>query len=259
MSLCCLDVEVCADGRTVLARVQATLQPRRLTAILGPNGAGKSTLLSLLTGQRRPRAGRVLLDKLPLHQCAAAELALRRAVMLQDSAVAFDFLAREVVELGRYPHRRHPSQDERLIVRQAMEATSVAHLAERNVNTLSGGERARVQLARALAQVWEEGPGGGARWLLLDEPTAALDLSHQHQMMRLMRQWVGRQAVGVVAVLHDVNLALRYADDVLLLGADGCHFGATRDILTARQIESVWGVACQPVCGDDGVAQYLFA
>ena len=259
MSLCCMDVGVSADGKNVLAQVSADIRPGRFTAILGPNGVGKSTLLSLLTGQRAPLGGQLLLDGRPLRQIPAAELALRRAVMLQESAVAFDFLAREVVELGRFPHRLRPSRGEAGIVASALDATHVAHLAGRNVNTLSGGEKARVQLARALAQVWDAPASGADRWLLLDEPTAALDLAHQHQMMRLVRRWVDTQDVGVVAVLHDVNLALRYADDVLVLGASAPRFGATLDVLDARLIHAVWGVACQPVHSDDGIPQYLFA
>ena len=199
------------------------------------------------------------LDGKALGQTPAATLAQRRAVMLQESAVAFDFLAREVVELGRFPHRRNPTPQEDAIVAQAMQATHVGHLAQRNVNTLSGGEKARVQLARSLAQIWEPRPDGADRWLLLDEPTAALDLAHQHQMMRLMRQWAHTQSTGVVAVLHDVNLALRYADDVLVLGVGACHSGSACDVLTPGLIDTIWGVQCQPVRGEDGVAQYLFA
>ena len=259
MSLRCVDVGVSADGRKVLAQVNLDIFPGRFTAILGPNGAGKSTLLSVLTGQRQPLGGQVLLDGKALGQTRAATLAQRRAVMLQESAVAFDFLAREVVELGRFPHRRNPTPQEDAIVAQAMQATHVGHLAQRNVNTLSGGEKARVQLARSLAQIWEPRPDGADRWLFLDEPTAALDLAHQHQMMRLMRQWAHTQSTGVVAVLHDVNLALRYADDVLVLGVGACHSGAACDVLTPGLIDTIWGVQCQPVRGEDGVAQYLFA
>lgn len=260
MSLRCVNVGVSADGRKVLAKVSMDVLPGRFTAILGPNGAGKSTLLSILTGQRQPHGGTLFLDDQPLKNVPAATLAQRRAVMLQESAVAFDFLSVEVVELGRFPHRKAPSRQEGDIVRNAMEATHVGHLAHRNVNTLSGGEKARVQLARSLAQIWEARPDGADRWLLLDEPTAALDLAHQHQMMRLMQRWARVHSVGVVAVLHDVNLALRYADDVLVLGAaGGCHWGAAREVLTPDLIDAVWGVKCHPVRGEDGVGQYLFA
>jgi ABC-type cobalamin transport system ATPase subunit len=141
---------------------------------MGPNGAGKSTLLSMLSGQRTPRAGRVLMAGQPVHRLPVLELARQVAVLAQDTTVAFGFTVQEVVEIGCYPHRHAPSPHEARIVREAMQATGVAHLAGQSVNTLSGGERARSHLARALAQVWEPLPGGAARWLLLDEPAAAV-------------------------------------------------------------------------------------
>ena len=127
------------------------------------------------------------------------------------------------------------------------------------MTTLSGGEKARVQLARALAQVWHPRPDGSDRWLFLDEPTAALDLAHQHQVMRLLRAWATRERLGVVAVLHDVNLALRYVDDVLVLGGATALFGPTHEVLSEQSLASVWGVASQAVTSEDGVRQYLFA
>ena len=275
MSLQCVQARVSAGGRELLHGITATLQPGRFTAILGPNGAGKSTLLSLLSAQRKPGAGQVLLDGQPLHAFTAHALALRRAVMPQEGAVVFDFTAREVAELGRYLHRHHPTADEAGIVDAALAATDVAALAPRIFNTLSGGEKARVHLARALAQVWAPLPvnasnadstgnagdaGGAARWLLLDEPTAALDLAHQHQALRLLRDWAQTQGVGVVAVLHDLNLALRYADDALLLahGEAACH-GPVAEVLTAERIGRVWGIGCTPVHTDQGLLQYLFS
>jgi iron complex transport system ATP-binding protein len=237
--------------------VHAQLQAGRVTAILGPNGAGKSTLLSILSGQRMPPSGRVLMAGQRVHHRAVRELALQRAVLAQDTTVAFYFTVQEVVEMGRYPHRHAPSPYEARIVRDAMQATGVAHLAGRSVNTLSGGERARTHLARALAQVWEPRPDGTARWLLLDEPTAALDLAHQHHAMQLVRRWALEQGVGVVAVLHDLNLALRYADDVLLLSADGCVAGPVDEVLTPDAVARIWQVECTRVRSADGVRQLL--
>lgn len=187
--LVCDQLGVGLPGRPLLATVHAQLQPGRFTAILGPNGAGKSTLLSMLSGQRAPRSGSVGLGGRVLGRISAQELARLRAVLPQETAVAFDFTVQEVVEMGRFPHRQAPSRHEARIAQDAMQATGVAHLATRGVNTLSGGERARAHLARALAQIWEPRPDGATRWLLLDEPTAALDLAHQHQAMALVRRW----------------------------------------------------------------------
>lgn len=259
MTLACEGVKVRAGGKTLVHGATAEFRPGRLCAILGPNGAGKSTLLSVLTGQRKPDEGRVLLAGEEVSRMKAADLALVRAVMPQESAVAFEFTAREVAELGRYPHRRNPSRREREIVGEALEATGVGALADRIFNTLSGGEKARVHLARALAQVWEP-QAGRERWLLLDEPTAALDLQHQHLAMRLLGKWAGGQGLGVIAVLHDVNLALKYADDALLMPqGEAAVFGKAAEVLTQPVIERTWKVQSQAVNDRDGAVQYLFA
>jgi len=258
MTLACVDVSVQLGTRPLLRNANLGLQAGRVTAILGPNGAGKSTLLSVFGGQRVADRGRVLLDGVPLNVHTPAALALRRALMPQESAVAFDFTAEEIVALGRFPHRRAPSRDEDAIIRAAMARTDVSALASRVLNTLSGGEKSRVQMARALAQLWHPRPGGATRWLLLDEPTAALDLAHQHAAMRLLREWAG-QGVGVVAVLHDLNLARRYADDVIVLdGQAGVHQGPAIEVLQPMLIEQVWAMPCQPVTSADGVVQFLF-
>lgn len=258
--LVCNQLGVGVPGRPLLATVHAQVAPGRVTAILGPNGAGKSTFLSMLSGQRVPRSGSVRLAGKALSEFGALELARHRAVLPQETAVAFDFTVQEVVEMGRFPHRQRPSRHEARIVQEAMAATGVTQLAARSVNTLSGGERARAHLARALAQIWEPLPDGAARWLLLDEPTAALDLAHQHQAMALVRRWALEQGVGVVAVLHDLNLALRYAHDSLLLapGLSGVQtLGATADLLTPDTIAQMWGVRSVRVSAADGVPQCL--
>ena len=261
-----IGVGVEVPGKTLLRDTSARFMAGQVTAILGPNGAGKSTLLSLLTGQRAPVNGMVRLAGQPLAAHMPADLARVRACVAQETQVAFDFTVEEVVDLGRYPHRRRPSPEEAGIVQRAMQATAVDHLAQRALNTLSGGEKARVHLARALAQVWEAAPGpAGAqatRWLLLDEPTAALDLQHQHRMLQLVRAWATAQGVGVVAVLHDLNLALRYSDRcVVLQGGQVVGSGATAEVLTPLCIQKVWGVVAHPVApqgGEPGPRQYLF-
>jgi len=255
-------VRVEVPGRSLLQSVSAQFIAGQVTAVLGPNGAGKSTLMSLLTGQRQPSGGQVYLAGKALSAHAPAELARIRACVAQETQVAFEFTVREVVELGRYPHRRHPGRNEADVVLQAMQATAVEHLQHRVLNTLSGGEKARVHLARALAQVWEPLAGQSTRWLLLDEPTAALDLQHQHRMLQLVRAWATAQGVGVVAVLHDLNLALRYSDRcVVLQGGEVVGSGATAKVLTPACIEKVWGVVAHPVAPSGGAAgpsQYLF-
>jgi iron complex transport system ATP-binding protein len=260
-----VDVVVEVPGKTLLQAASARFAAGQVSAILGPNGAGKSTLMSVLTGQREPGGGQIRLAGQALSGYSPQDLARVRACVAQETQVAFEFTVREVVELGRYPHRRQPARQEAAIALQAMQATAVDHLADRPLNTLSGGEKARVHLARALAQVWEPvtgiAGGGSTRWLLLDEPTAALDLQHQHRMLQLARDWACQQGVGVVAVLHDLNLALRYSDRCVVL-QDGrlVAGGATAEVLTPACIHQVWGVRARPVpAGGEGqVLQYVF-
>ena len=250
------DLGVQVGNARLLHGVDFSLAPGEVGAILGPNGAGKSTLLSVLAGLRVPSQGGVWLNGQAVRSSNLSAFAAVRAVLPQDIQVAFDFRVREVVALGRYPHRLNPSANEVGIVEAAMALTDVATLAERTVSGLSGGERARVQLARVLAQIWE--PSTAPRWLLVDEPTAALDLHHQHQTLRTLRRWSREQGVGVVAVLHDLNLALRYVDRVGVL--DGGRLqaqGPAAQVLTPALVERVWRVPVSAVRDAAGVAQLL--
>lgn len=245
-------------GLQLLQPTTLDIAAGQVTAILGPNGAGKSTLLSLLSGQRRPFSGVVRFNGQRMQEVATGELARVRGLLHQDSSVAFDYTVRELVELGRYPHRLHPSADEPGIVQAAMRASGVAHLQHRVVTALSGGERARAQLARVLAQLWEPVAPGAPRCLLMDEPTAALDMAHQHQVLGLAHDWARGHAVGVVLVLHDLNLALRYAHRVLLLQKGRlCHQGTPREVLTPEVVAQVWGVQAHAVAHADGTQQLL--
>jgi iron complex transport system ATP-binding protein len=250
------DLSVQVGAASLLQGVQFSLAPGEIGAILGPNGAGKSTLLSVLAGLRTPTRGEVWINGQAVQPKNLAAFATVRAVLPQDTQVAFDFRVRDVVSLGRYPHRLNPSPDESGIVEAAMALTDVSALAERAVSGLSGGERARVQLARVLAQIWE--PATAPRWLLVDEPTAALDLHHQHQTLLTLRRWSRESGVGVVAVLHDVNLALRYVDQVWVLNS-GClqAQGSPEQVLNPALVQRVWRVPVSAVRDADGVAQLL--
>lgn len=238
-----VEVTARAGGRTLLGGVSLALRPGELTALVGPNGAGKSTLMSVLGGHRRPERGHAALDGRPLARWDALALARRRAVMAQEVALAFAFTVREVVMLGRAPHRgRHGAKADAAVVAEAMALAQVAHLAERRYPTLSGGERQRAMLARALAQVIEPGEGPAGRWLLLDEPTASLDLAHQKLVLEATAG-LARAGCGVVVALHDLNLAARFADRVAML-CEGrlVAFGAPEETLSAERVSRVYGV-----------------
>jgi iron complex transport system ATP-binding protein len=258
--LCALDVGVRVGPSTLLQGVQLRLAPGEVGAILGPNGAGKSTLLSVLSGLRAPDTGRVTLNGLAVTPATVHQLARHRAVLPQETAVAFDFRVQDVVELGRYPHHLQPSPHEAAIVRAAMQATGVADMADRSVSSLSGGERARAQLARVMAQIWEPLADGAPRWLLLDEPTAALDLRHQHETLGTVQRWAREQGVGVLAVLHDPNLALRYADQAWVLDGGVLQAsGPPARVLRPALVQRVWQVQASTVRAADGVPQLLIA
>ncbi len=249
---------VCIGSSRLLDAVDLALRPGEFGAVLGPNGAGKSTLLSVLAGLRAPDGGQVWLGGRRLSDIGVDTLALERAVLPQDSGVAFDFSVQDVVELGRYPHRLNPTTDEAGIVRAAMALADVGHLAHRAINSLSGGERARAQLARTLAQIWHPLPDGRPRWLLLDEPTAALDLRHQHDTLATVRRWARERGVGVLAVLHDLNLTLRYADRVWVLHHGRLQAsGPPAQVLTPALLRQVWQVQARAVHDADACPQLL--
>ncbi|MCP9209782.1 heme ABC transporter ATP-binding protein [Streptomyces cucumeris] len=196
-------------GRTVLSEVDLTVRAGEVLALVGPNGAGKSTLLAALAADLPVESGTVRLGGRPVAEWAPAELALRRAVLPQATTLSFPFTVAEVVRMGRAPWAGTAAEDEDgEAVAAAMAATEVDGFAARPFSSLSGGERARVALARVLAQ--------RTALLLLDEPTAALDLRHQELVLRLGRE---RAAAGdaVVVVLHDLGLAAAYADRTAVL------------------------------------------
>jgi iron complex transport system ATP-binding protein len=234
-------------GAELVRGVDLALLPGQLVALAGPNGAGKSTLLALLAGDLAPDAGEVLVAGRPAGAYAAGELARLRALLPQQTVLEFAFSVEQVVAFGRSPHRRRfggPDPDDGRAVTAAMTQADVRDLADRRFPTLSAGEQARVSLARVLAQETEI--------LLLDEPTAALDLRHQELVMRLARR-LARAGRGVAAVVHDLNLAARYADAVLLL-KDGAvaAYGAPADVLTPERVEDVFEQAVHVLAHPDG-------
>ncbi|MEU2821182.1 heme ABC transporter ATP-binding protein [Streptomyces bacillaris] len=196
-------------GRQVLDAVDLTAHTGEVVALVGPNGAGKSTLLAVLAADLAPGDGHVVIGGRPATEWTAPELALRRSVLPQSAALSFPFPVEDVVRMGRAPWAGTELEDEDdTAVAAAMAATEVTRFAGRPFSALSGGEKARVALARVLAQ--------RAPLILLDEPTAALDLRHQELVLRICRE---RAAAGdaVVVVLHDLGLAAAYADRVAVL------------------------------------------
>lgn len=226
-------------SRSLLKGMNVSIHSGELCMLLGPNGAGKSSLLGVLAGDLALTQGARLTPAWA--QSSPAWLARHRAVLPQQSNLNFDFSAEEVVALSRTPHASGARRDQ-AIVHDALAAMDMAHLAGAAYTRLSGGERQRVQLARVLAQVWEA-VDDAPRLLLLDEPTAALDLAHQRQLMRVLGQLVAAAdgGLGVVAVIHDLNLAAAYAQRVICLSnGEVAADGSPDQVLNAALVGEVF-------------------
>jgi len=240
-------------GRALLDDVSLALQPGEVLVLLGPNGAGKTTLVDALAGTTPPDAGVVRLDGRPLASWEAAGLARRRAVLPQASRVGVALYAHELVALGRLPHGgRGGAAADRQAVAAALARAGASSFAQRWYHTLSGGEQQRVQFARALAQLAPSGDETGPRYLLLDEPTASLDPAHQHALLATARA-LAAEGLGVLAVLHDLNLAAQYADRVVVLaGGRVAAQGPPGTALTPRLLQLVFGIEAHRVALEDG-------
>lgn len=234
------DLTLAYDQRTVATHLSVRIPDGGFTAIVGPNACGKSTLLRALSRLLVPKAGAVLLDGEPLHALAPKQAA-RQVGLLPQSATAPDGITvRDLVGRGRFPHQslwRPWSNDDDAAVTLALEQTATTELADLRVDELSGGQRQRVWVAMALAQ--------NTKILLLDEPTTYLDISHQVELMNLFAR-LNRGGVTIVAVLHDLNQAARYADHMIAM-RDGAvqAVGAPQQVVTAELIDSVYGLTCE--------------
>ncbi len=211
--LSCAGLRVQIGGRAILSGVDLSIEAGKVTAVVGPNGAGKSTLLSCLAGLREPTSGVASLDGVVLTGMKPRERARRLAFLPQTPEIAWAVEARTLVELGRTPFigARGPAGEDHAAVDRAMAAANVTEFQHRIVDALSGGERARVLIARALA--------GEPEWLLADEPLTGLDPAHQLDAATLFRR-LAEEGVGVVVTLHDLSMALRMSDRIIVL-ADG--------------------------------------
>lgn len=232
---------------TILNNVSAAFEPGKLSMIIGPNGSGKSTLLKIISNEIVNYSGAVHYDKKLLTKKDKLSISKVRAVLSQESELSFPLTAGEVVMMGRYPHFGFkPSVKDKTICSEALQRMNIEKLKERNYLTLSGGEKQRVHFARVLAQIWEQ-PEDKYRYLLLDEPIASLDLNYQHEFLRIAKE-VALQNTVVLAVIHDINLALQYADLVMLLNNGKLvAAGPPAKVITSENLNNIYGVKCRVI------------
>lgn len=231
------------DQRIIAENLSVEIPDNSFTVVVGPNACGKSTLLRALSRMLKPNAGDVLLDGRSIHRMPAKTVARALGLLPQSSIAPDGITVADLVSRGRYPHqgllRQWSPEDER-IVEESMESTGVGELADRYVDELSGGQRQRVWIAMALAQ---ETP-----LLLLDEPTTYLDIQHQIDVLDLCAELHETRGRTLVAVLHDLNHAARYATHLIAMrGGTVVAEGAPGDIVTAQLVEEVFGMPCQVI------------
>ena len=239
--LCANQLTISRQGNTLLDNVSCELDANELIALVGHNGSGKSTLIKALAGEMTSNGGSVNLDDRHISDYSSKELAKQMAYLPQQLPDAAGFTVCELVMLGRYPHQKwlqKPNQTDKDKVAQAMRITQVEAFADRTTTTLSGGERARVWLAMCLAQ--------DTRYLLLDEPLAALDMHYQLEVIQLIRRLVDEQGLSVVIIVHDINLAAQYADRIIALkNGRVCHNGDIKSTMQPDVLRNIFNVDMQ--------------
>jgi len=238
MSLRARGLEFYYAARKVLDNISFTAEVGELIGLVGPNGSGKTTLLKILDGLLKPKVGSVYLDGRKLQNLRLDEIARTIAMVPQDSAANSEFTVFEIVMMGRTPHLKRFSlegaEDEKK-VKKWMELTETIHLAERRMTEISGGERQRVIIARALAQE--------PKVLLLDEPTANLDICYQLQIMNLIKDLTRRLNLIAICAIHDLNLAARYCDKLILLSEGKIvAIGKPIEVITAENLRKVFKI-----------------
>lgn len=224
--------------KILINNISLTFERGKLYGLIGHNGSGKSTLIKALAGENTPSHGQVLIDNEPLANLSARQLARQLAYLPQKLPDATNFTVSELVMLGRYPHQKwlqSASDTDKKIVEDAIQHTGVERFYHQTVSTLSGGERARAWLAMCLAQQTD--------YLLLDEPLAALDIVYQLEVLKLIRKLVDEKGLGVIIILHDINLAAQFCDEVVAMKqGEVCHQGDVATTMQGSVLHNIFGI-----------------
>ena len=231
------DISLSLHGKKILCDINLTLRPGRFVAVVGPNGAGKSSLLKVMAQEYTNYIGSIVINKKASKAYGPKELSHVRAVLSQQSSVQFQFTAEQIILLGRHAHLTTKGENLK-IAEEVMSLTDTFRLRERIYPTLSGGEKQRIQFARVLAQVWED--TGFPRYILLDEPTSSLDIAQQQNMFGLAKSICERN-IGILAIVHDLNQAVQYADELYFLrNGKIIASGEPHDVFTKANIEETF-------------------
>lgn len=244
-------------SKTILKNISVNFAPGKINLILGPNGAGKSTLVKIICNQLKPQEGNVFYEGLNIKDKTVAELAKVRAVLSQNTELAFPLKVREVVMMGRYPHFSvNPTSKDEQAAQEAMRFFDVETMADRDYLTLSGGEKQRVHFARVVAQIWYA-TENCCRYLVLDEPLTFLDVHYQFHFMNKLKELLKQQDIVIVGVVHDLNLAAKFADHLVLLNKGELLAAGTKtEVLTQENMKLAYRL--EPVIHTDERGMYLF-
>lgn len=236
-----LDIEklnLSLDKNRILTDISLSIQEGSFTCITGPNGSGKTTLMKGIAGLLRPDSGRILLEGRDTSSLSAKKIALSVAYVPQDTVIDFEFSAIDIVMMGRSPHIGRFSTENRRdyeIACEAMELTGTFELRDKSIKGMSGGERQRVMIARALAQQ--------PKLLLLDEPTSSLDIHHQIELLDVLKELSKNRGMAIAAAIHDLNLAMQYSDKALLLDKGSVYaIGEPENVLSRENVSKVYGI-----------------
>jgi iron complex transport system ATP-binding protein len=236
------NIHYSAGGKKILKGITAQFEPGLFHVILGPNGSGKSSFLKIFSGELRPQSGEIFYADRNIAEIDKTTLAQRRAVMSQHPELQFPLSVEEVVMMGRYPHfGLVPSDKDRKICAEVLDSLQICSLSGRDYLSLSGGEKQRVQFARVLAQLSGDRPES-LHYLFLDEPISSLDIYYQHQFLQMIKQLLNKQLL-VIAILHDLNIALQYADRLCFIKEGSvAAMGSPLTIVTASLIKKIFDI-----------------
>lgn len=232
------DLEFGYSEDLVIKGISLNIEKGKFVSIIGPNGSGKSTLLKTINNLYNPTNGSIIIDGVDISHIKKRDLAKKVALVPQDTAVDYDFTVEEIVLMGRHPYKgrfQKESEGDYKIINEAMEMTNTLHLKKRLITEVSGGERQRVIIAKALAQK--------SPIILLDEPTSHLDINHQMDVLNLLKKLNKEQGTTIILVIHDINLAARYSDEIILINKGRLSaIGNPEEVITSDNIESIYNL-----------------